>query len=160
MTLLSTTAEVAALCTELAREPYVAVDTEFMRDRTYWPKLCLVQLAGAKRHAAIDPLATGIDLAPLFALMVNPQVLKVFHAARQDIEVFHRLTGEVPTPLFDTQLAADGVRLRRGSRLRDPGQPDRQRPSRQILALHGLVAAGRCRRSSSPMRSATSSICG
>ena len=106
MTLLSTTAEVAALCTELAREPYVAVDTEFMRDRTYWPKLCLVQLAGAKRHAAIDPLATGIDLAPLFALMANPQVLKVFHAARQDIEVFHRLTGEVPTPLFDTQLAA------------------------------------------------------
>ena len=106
MTLLSTTAEVAALCAELAREPYVAVDTEFMRDRTYWPKLCLVQLAGAKRHAAIDPLATGIDLAPLFALMVNPQVLKVFHAARQDIEVFHRLTGEVPAPLFDTQLAA------------------------------------------------------
>ena len=106
MTLLSTTAEVAALCTELAREPYVAVDTEFMRDRTYWPKLCLVQLAGAKRHAAIDPLATGIDLAPLFALMADPQVLKVFHAARQDIEVFHRLTGEVPTPLFDTQLAA------------------------------------------------------
>ena len=106
MTLLSTTAEVAALCTELAREPYVAVDTEFMRDRTYWPKLCLVQLAGAKRHAAIDPLATDIDLAPLFALMADPQVLKVFHAARQDIEVFHRLTGEVPTPLFDTQLAA------------------------------------------------------
>ena len=106
MTLLSTTAEVAALCTELAREPYVAVDTEFMRDRTYWPKLCLVQLAGAKRHAAIDPLATDIDLAPLFALMADPHVLKVFHAARQDIEVFHRLTGEVPTPLFDTQLAA------------------------------------------------------
>ena len=106
MTLLSKTAEVAALCTELAREPYVAVDTEFMRDRTYWPKLCLVQLAGAKRHAAIDPLATDIDLAPLFALMADPHVLKVFHAARQDIEVFHRLTGEVPTPLFDTQLAA------------------------------------------------------
>ena len=106
MTLLSTTAEVAALCAELAREPYVAVDTEFMRDRTYWPRLCLVQLAGAKRHAAIDPLAKGIDLAPLFALMVDPQVLKVFHAARQDIEVFHRLTGEVPSPLFDTQLAA------------------------------------------------------
>jgi ribonuclease D len=106
MTLLATTAEVASLCVELAREPYVAVDTEFMRDRTYWPKLCLVQLAGAKRHAAIDPLAKDIDLAPLFALMAEPQVLKVFHAARQDIEVFHRLTGEVPTPLFDTQLAA------------------------------------------------------
>jgi ribonuclease D len=106
MTLLTTTAEVAAFCAELAREPYVAIDTEFMRDRTYWPKLCLAQLAGAKRHAAIDPLAKGIDLAPLFALMVDPRVLKVFHAARQDIEVFHRLTGEVPTPLFDTQIAA------------------------------------------------------
>src|ERR671918_350072 len=106
MNLLTTTAELAALCAELAREPYVAVDTEFMRDRTYWPKLCLVQLAGAKRQAAIDPLAKGIDLAPLFTLMANPDVLKVFHAARQDIEVFFRLTGAVPTPLFDTQLAA------------------------------------------------------
>jgi ribonuclease D len=106
MNLLTTSAEVATLCAELAREPYVAVDTEFMRDRTYWPKLCLVQLAGAKRQAAIDPLAKGIDLAPLFALMANPQVLKVFHAARQDIEIFHRMTGAVPTPLFDTQLAA------------------------------------------------------
>jgi ribonuclease D len=106
MNLLTTSAEVATLCAELAREPYVAVDTEFMRDRTYWPKLCLVQLAGAKRHAAIDPLAKGIDLAPLCALMVNAQVLKVFHAARQDIEIFHRMTGAVPTPLFDTQLAA------------------------------------------------------
>jgi ribonuclease D len=106
MNLLTTTAEVAALCAELAGEPYVAVDTEFMRDRTYFPKLCLVQLAGAKWQAAIDPLAKGIDLAPLFALLANPQVLKVFHAARQDIEIFHRLTGAVPTPLFDTQIAA------------------------------------------------------
>jgi ribonuclease D len=106
MSLLTTTADVAALCAELAREPYVAADTEFMRDRTYWPKLCLVQLAGAKRQAAIDPLAKGIDLAPLFMLLADPRVLKVFHAARQDIEIFHRLTGAVPTPLFDTQLAA------------------------------------------------------
>ncbi|HZA65497.1 MAG TPA: ribonuclease D [Geminicoccaceae bacterium] len=106
MNLLTTTADLALLCEELAREPYVAVDTEFMRDRTYYPKLCLVQVAGAKRHAAIDPLAPGIDLAPLFTLMANPDVLKVFHAARQDIEVFFRLTGAVPTPLFDTQLAA------------------------------------------------------
>jgi len=106
MSLLTSSEEVAALCAELAREPYVAVDTEFMRDRTYWPKLCLVQLAGAKRHAAIDPLVKGIDLTPLFDLMVNPKVLKVFHAARQDIEVFYHLTGQVPTPVFDTQLAA------------------------------------------------------
>ena len=106
MNLLTTTAEVAALCAELAREPYVAVDTEFMRDRTYYPKLCLVQLAGAQRHAAIDPLAKGIDLTPLLALLANENVLKVFHAARQDIEIFYRLSGKVPTPLFDTQLAA------------------------------------------------------
>ena len=106
MSLLTTTAEVAVLCAELAREPYVAIDTEFMRDRTYFPKLCLVQLAGAKRHAAIDALAPGIDLAPLLALLANQNVLKVFHAARQDIEIFYRLSGAVPAPLFDTQLAA------------------------------------------------------
>jgi ribonuclease D len=106
MTLLTTTQEIAELCDELAHEPFVALDTEFMRDRTYWPKLCLVQLAGGKRHAAVDPLAPGIDLAPLFALMANPAVIKVFHAARQDVEIFHHLSGQVPTPLFDTQLAA------------------------------------------------------
>jgi ribonuclease D len=106
MSLLTTAAEVAALCEELAHEPYVAIDTEFMRDRTYFPKLCLAQLAGAKRHAAIDALAPGIDLAPLLALLANQNVLKVFHAARQDIEIFYRLAGAVPVPLFDTQIAA------------------------------------------------------
>jgi ribonuclease D len=106
MTLLTTTEALAELCDELTTEPFVALDTEFMRDRTYFPKLCLVQVAGAARHAAIDPLAQGLDLAPLFALMANPAVVKVFHAARQDIEIFHHLTGKIPTPLFDTQLAA------------------------------------------------------
>jgi ribonuclease D len=106
MTLLTTTEALAELCDELAKEPFVALDTEFMRDRTYFPKLCLVQVAGAARHAAIDPLAQGLDLAPLLALMADPAVLKVFHAARQDIEIFYHLTGKVPAPLFDTQLAA------------------------------------------------------
>jgi ribonuclease D len=106
MTLLSKTQEIAELCDELAQEPFVALDTEFMRDRTYWPKLCLVQLAGRSRHAAIDPLAQDIDLTPLFRLMADPAVVKVFHAARQDVEIFHHLSGAVPTPLFDTQLAA------------------------------------------------------
>jgi ribonuclease D len=106
MTLLTGTAEVAELCEALSRDRFVAVDTEFMRDRTYWPKLCLVQIAGAGRHAAIDPLAPGTDLAPLFALMGDPGVIKVFHAARQDVEIFHHLSGQVPEPLFDTQLAA------------------------------------------------------
>jgi ribonuclease D len=106
MTLITTTNELAGFCSELAREPFVAIDTEFMRDRTYWPKLCLVQLAGEHRHAAIDALAPRLDLAPLFGLMADRSVVKVFHAARQDIEIFHQLTGRVPEPLFDTQLAA------------------------------------------------------
>ena len=99
MALLTTTAELTDLCAELAREPFVAIDTEFMRDRTYWPKLCLVQVAGANRHAAIDPLAPGLDLGPLLELMANPAVVKVFHAARQDIEIFYRLNGRIPAPL-------------------------------------------------------------
>jgi ribonuclease D len=106
MTLLTKTAELAELCDELTKEPFVALDTEFMRDRTYFPKLCLVQVAGATRHAAIDPLAEGLDLAPLLALMTNPAVVKVFHAARQDVEIFYHLGGAIPMPLFDTQLAA------------------------------------------------------
>jgi ribonuclease D len=106
MTLLTTTRQVEELCRELTGEPFVAVDTEFMRDRTYWPRLCLVQIAGERRHAAIDPLAPKLDLAPLLELLANERVLKVFHAARQDIEIFWRLTGRIPTPLFDTQLAA------------------------------------------------------
>ena len=103
---ITTTDQLVRLCEALAAEPFVAVDTEFMRDRTFWPKLCLVQVAGERVAAAIDPLALDIDLAPLHALMVDPGVLKVFHAARQDLEIFWHLTGRVPGPLFDTQLAA------------------------------------------------------
>jgi ribonuclease D len=106
MTLLTTTRQVDELCRELAHEPFVAIDTEFMRDRTYWPRLCLVQIAGERRHAAIDPLAPKLDLEALLELLANERVLKVFHAARQDIEIFWRLSGRIPTPLFDTQLAA------------------------------------------------------
>ncbi len=103
---ITTTDALARLCERLAVSPYVTVDTEFMRENTYWPLLCLVQLAGPEEAAAIDPLAPGIDLAPLFALMQNKAVLKVFHAARQDVEIFCHLAGAVPTPLFDTQVAA------------------------------------------------------
>ncbi|MEM9441819.1 MAG: ribonuclease D [Pseudomonadota bacterium] len=106
MTLLTTTAELKELCNELAGEDYVTIDTEFMRDRTYWPKLCLVQIAGRSRFAAIDPMAEGIDLQPLFDLLADPGVVKVFHACRQDVEIFYNLTGRTPSPLFDTQLAA------------------------------------------------------
>lgn len=106
MTLITDSAQLAALCTRLSTASYITVDTEFMREKTYWPQLCLVQVAGPEEAVAIDPLAEGMDLAPLFALLANPAVLKVFHAARQDIEIFHHLSGHIPTPLFDTQVAA------------------------------------------------------
>jgi len=99
-------AALEAFCRGLAGAPYVTVDTEFMRDKTYWPQLCLVQLAGPTGAVAVDPLAQGMDLAPLYALMADPAILKVFHAARQDIEIFYNATGKVPAPIFDTQVAA------------------------------------------------------
>ena len=106
MRLIADTAALTEFCERQARTEFVTVDTEFMRDRTYWPDLCLVQVAGPEEAAAIDPLSNGIDLAPLFKLLAEPAVLKVFHAARQDIEIFHKLMGAVPEPLFDTQVAA------------------------------------------------------
>ncbi|HTR15818.1 MAG TPA: ribonuclease D [Acetobacteraceae bacterium] len=104
--LIADTETLAALCARLRAEPYVTVDTEFMRERTYWPELCVVQLAGAQEVAVVDAAAPGIDLAPLGELLADPAVLKVFHAARQDVEIFLQLFGAVPTPLFDTQVAA------------------------------------------------------
>ena len=106
MTVITDTATLARFCTEQRGASFVAVDTEFMRERTYWPILCLVQVAGPTKAAAIDALAPGIDLTPLLALMADESILKVFHAARQDIEIFFNLSGTVPTPLFDTQIAA------------------------------------------------------
>jgi len=106
MNLISTTADLEAFCERLKAAEYITVDTEFMREKTFWPKLCLVQIAGPDEAAAVDPLAEGIDLAPLFRLMADPAVLKVFHAARQDVEIFYNLAGQIPKPLFDTQVAA------------------------------------------------------
>jgi ribonuclease D len=104
--LIATTEALAALCERLRGERFVTVDTEFMRERTYWPELCVVQLAGASEVAVVDAEAPGLDLAPLGALLADPAVLKVFHAARQDIEIFVLKFDAVPTPLFDTQVAA------------------------------------------------------
>jgi ribonuclease D len=104
--LIETTDALAALCARLAEAPFVTVDTEFMRERTYWPELCVVQLAGPEDVAVVDAEAQGLDLTPLYALFDNPNVVKVFHAARQDIEIFVLRTGRVPAPLFDTQIAA------------------------------------------------------
>ncbi len=106
MSLISDTASLAAFCRRLKDADFITVDTEFMREKTYWPLLCLVQVAGPEEALAIDPLAPGMDLAPLFELLADTKVLKVFHAARQDIEIFHHLSGAIPRPLFDTQVAA------------------------------------------------------
>jgi ribonuclease D len=106
MTLIDTSDALAAFCRRQAQAPYITVDTEFIRDKTYFPQLCLVQIAGPDEAAALDPLAPGIDLTPLLELMATPTLLKVFHAARQDIEIFVNLAGAVPAPLFDTQVAA------------------------------------------------------
>jgi ribonuclease D len=105
MTLITDSATLAAFCTRIRGESFDTVDTEFMRDRTYWPRLCLVQVAGEQEAVAIDALAPGLDLAPLLELMGDPGVLKVMHAARQDLEIFHRL-GQLPRSFFDTQVAA------------------------------------------------------
>jgi ribonuclease D len=104
--LITTTAELSELCARLAKADFVAVDTEFMRENTYWPELCLVQIADDKEAAAIDPLAEGIDLTPLLDLLTNNEdVLKVVHAGGQDLEIIYNLTGKTPHPIFDTQVA-------------------------------------------------------
>ncbi|MBI5164906.1 MAG: ribonuclease D [Magnetospirillum sp.] len=106
MPMIADTEALSALCERLSHADFITVDTEFMREKTYYPQLCLVQVAGPDEARAIDPLAPGIDLAPLLDLLANPRVLKVFHAARQDIEIFLHMTGKVPNPVFDTQIAA------------------------------------------------------
>ena len=104
MTTITANAELQAFCARLAKAPFIAVDTEFMRETTYWPKLCLIQAAGPDLAAVIDPLAEGLDMQPFLKLMADPKIEKVFHAARQDVEIFNNL-GVIPKPLFDTQIA-------------------------------------------------------
>jgi ribonuclease D len=105
--LIEDSEQLADLCTRLSQSPFVAVDTEFMRENTYWPELCLIQIANTNEAAAIDPMAQGLDMKPLLDLLVNNEdVLKVFHAGAQDIEIVYNLTGKTPHPLFDTQIAA------------------------------------------------------
>ena len=106
MTLIAESGALAAFCQRQHPAEFVAIDTEFMRDKTYWPQLCLVQVAGPEEAAAIDTLAPGIDLDPLLGLLADSKLLKVFHAARQDIEIFYHMTKRIPAPLVDTQVAA------------------------------------------------------
>ena len=104
---ITDTARLAAFCDRLTGADYITIDTEFMRENTYWPILCLVQVAGPKGAvAAIDAQAPGLDLTPLYEILADASVLKVFHAARQDLEIFFHRTGSVPAPVFDSQLAA------------------------------------------------------
>ncbi len=106
MRVISSTNDLQTLCEDLGSADYVTVDTEFLREQTFWPQLCLIQIAGPAGEAIIDPMATGIDLAAFYQLMTNQSIVKVFHAARQDIEIVYTKTGAVPNPVFDTQVAA------------------------------------------------------
>tara|TARA_R110002096_G_scaffold416576_2_gene619199 strand:- start:8186 stop:9340 length:1155 start_codon:yes stop_codon:yes gene_type:complete len=106
MSVITTSDDLKALCQRLEKSDYVAVDTEFLRDKTYYSKLCLIQIADDNEYHAIDTLAGGIDLTPFYDLMENEKVIKVFHAAKQDIEIFVNMAGVVPRPLFDSQIAA------------------------------------------------------
>jgi ribonuclease D len=104
--MIETTAELAAACETLASGEYLTIDTEFLRETTFWPQLCLIQMAGPDIAVIVDPMAKDIDLAPFFELMANTNVVKVFHAARQDIEIIYNLGKLIPHPIFDTQVAA------------------------------------------------------
>lgn len=105
--LIVDTESLTAFCAKIANADFIAVDTEFMRENTFWPELCLIQVASSDHAAAIDPMASGIDLAPLLALLVdNEDMLKVFHAGGQDVEIIFNLTGKTPHPIFDTQIGA------------------------------------------------------
>jgi ribonuclease D len=104
--LITSPSDLAAICARLAKHPFVTVDTEFLRETTFWPKLCVIQLASTDEAVAIDALAPGMDLTPFFDLMTDPAVVKVFHAARQDVEIVWHLSKRIPAPLFDSQVAA------------------------------------------------------
>jgi len=104
--MIETTAALQEACAKLAQSDFITIDTEFLRETTFWPQLCLIQMASPDVEVLVDPMAKGLDLKPFFELMANAEVTKVFHAARQDIEIIHHLGGLVPHPIFDTQVAA------------------------------------------------------
>src|SRR5918912_295775 len=106
MDLITTTSQLKEACDRLASHPFVTIDTEFLRESTYFPVLCVAQMASTDEAVVVDALAPGLDLAPFFALMANERVLKVFHAGRQDIEIVWHRAGLIPHPVFDTQVAA------------------------------------------------------
>jgi ribonuclease D len=106
MDLISTSDDLAAVCARMAKHPFVTVDTEFLRETTYYPLLCVAQMASPEEAVVVDALVTGLDLSPLFALMANESIIQVFHAARQDIEIVWNMAKTIPHPIVDTQVAA------------------------------------------------------
>ncbi|MBP5343909.1 MAG: ribonuclease D [Alphaproteobacteria bacterium] len=104
--MITTTKELKAVCSRFAKHPFMTVDTEFIREKTYYPQVCLIQIASPEEAFCVDPLAEGLSLEPLFQLFVNKDVIKVFHACRQDIEIFYHLNSQIPVPVFDTQVGA------------------------------------------------------
>lgn len=106
MNIITTTDSLAKFCKKAKSAPFIALDTEFMRERTFYSQLCLIQMATPDDEAILDPLAEGLDLSPFLAILANKNIEKVMHAARQDMEIFYKLLGKVPAPLFDTQIAA------------------------------------------------------
>ena len=140
VSLITTTDELAPACQRMARFPFVTVDTEFLRETTFWPILCVVQLASDDEAMAIDALAPGLDLEPLLQLMADEDVVKVFHAARQDLEIFWKLSGVLPTPLFDTQVAAMVCGYGEQVSYSELAQSICHVGDRQVLALHRLGA--------------------
>ncbi|MEC8728772.1 MAG: ribonuclease D, partial [Pseudomonadota bacterium] len=104
--LVSDNKTLADICTRFAGYSHIAVDTEFLRETTYYSKLCLIQMASADEAVAIDPLAEGIDLTPFYSLLSHPDVVKVFHAGKQDFEIFFHQMEALPAPIYDTQIAA------------------------------------------------------
>ena len=159
MDLIISTDVLAAFCERAAKFDFVTVDTEFLRETTYWPKLCLIQAATDDEAVLIDPLAPGLDLEPFFELLANPQITKVFHAARQDIEIFVKLTGKVPVNIFDTQIAASVCGFGDSVSYDNLVALDHQCRTRQILPLHRLVGPP-AERKAAPLRaSPTSPIC-
>jgi len=137
---IANTSDLEALCKDLASAEFLAVDTEFMREQTYYPNLCLIQVAGPGSAATIDPMSPELDLKPFWDLMALPEQVKVFHAARQDLEIFHIQGGFIPRPVFDTQVAAmvcgfgDQVSYVNLARRLGCG-------NRQVFPVHGLVEA-------------------
>lgn len=106
MQVITTTQDLQEFCKNVENQPFITVDTEFIRDKTYWPKLCLIQVASEEDAVIIDPLAENMDLAPLYEVFKNPKITKVFHAGRHDIEIFYHEAKVLPAPVFDTQIAA------------------------------------------------------